>query len=81
MTDDTDNGGTENPARSHPPAATQEVSPTPPTTNEPTTEGPSPSEGTFVHPRLGVAQLRESWDPTTVPAPMLPPAKEDPGNA
>jgi hypothetical protein len=27
----------------------------------------------FVHPRLGVAELRESWDPNRVPEPAPPP--------
>ena len=41
------------------------------------TDTPAPSDSAFVHPRLGVAELRESWDPKAVPEPKAPPASEE----
>lgn len=58
-----------------PATAPVSTEPTQSVTPEPTSETPPPSEGAFVHPRLGVAELREGWDPNAVPAPEPPPSE------
>lgn len=62
------------PAPAAAPASAEPKQHVPPTsTDAPASTPPAPSAGAFVHPRLGVAELREGWDPKAVPAPEAPP--------
>jgi disulfide bond formation protein DsbB len=56
------------------PVASEQPAPSAtPSASEAPSASPPPSEGAFVHPRLGVAELREGWDPNAVPQPQSPP--------
>lgn len=71
-------GGLPAPAASEQPSAPAAPSDSLPAASDAApAESPASSEGAFVHPRLGVAELREGWDPNSVPEPAPPPAEGD----
>lgn len=71
-------GASPAPAASEEPSASAILSDAPPASSDPApAEGPASSDGAFVHPRLGVAELREGWDPNAVPEPAAPPSEGD----
>lgn len=78
VTDEKSTTPTQEPSSAPPPSP----SAPPPATEAPTSgDTPLPSDAAFVHPRLGVIELRDSWDPKAIPEPKAPPPSEVDQNA